>query len=44
VLEGKLEAADRSVPKILEALEQKVSALAERQSELEGKLKLAEVI
>jgi len=44
VLEGKLEAADRSVPRILEALEQKVSALAERQSELEGKLKLAEVI
>ena len=44
VLEGKLEAADRSVPMILEALEQKVNALAERQEELEGKLKLAEVI
>ena len=44
VLEEKLQAADRSVPKILEALEQKVSALAERQKELEGKLKLAEVI
>lgn len=43
VLEEKLQASDRSVPKILEALEQKVSALAERQIELEGKLKLAEV-
>ena len=43
-LEEKLQAEDRSVPRILEALEQKVSALAERQKELEGKLKLAEVI
>ncbi len=46
-LQEKLQAVSRSAPKeakLLEALEQKVSALAERQKELEGKLKLAEVI
>ncbi|HID30770.1 MAG TPA: hypothetical protein EYP19_12300 [Desulfobacterales bacterium] len=46
-LEEKLQAEDRRAPqetRILEALEQKVDALAERQKELEGKLKLAEVI
>lgn len=43
-LEEKLQAADRSVPKILEALEKKVSALAERQRELEGKLTPAKAV
>ena len=44
-MEENLQSMARSVPKemkFLEALEQKVSALAERQKELEGKLKLAE--
>jgi len=35
---------DRSIPKILESLDKKVSALAERQKELEGKLTSAEVV
>jgi len=43
-LEKRLQAADRSVPKVLEALEQKVSALAERQKELEGKLTPAKAV
>jgi len=43
-LEEKLQAADRSVPKLLEALEEKVSALAERQKELERKLAPAEAV
>ncbi|HID16750.1 TPA: hypothetical protein EYP26_00490 [Candidatus Bathyarchaeota archaeon] len=42
-LEEKLQATDRSIPKVLEALRQEASSLAERQKELEGKLKLAEV-
>ena len=43
-LEEKLQAADRSAPKLLEALEKKVNALAERQKELEGKLPSAEAV